>query len=139
MDKEQEGQQQSLARFKMLTERHLSQLEIDLQDFENQSASEHREVFFSEIFRLCSDIKRSAETHSQPDIKEWIGNIEIVVELIRRKKMEPTAETTHLLRKTIKTISQMITNQTAGNESGQDMFLELREPYHQIKSRHTSI
>lgn len=139
MDKEHEGQQQSLARFKKLTEQHLSRLDIDLQDFKKQSASEHRELFFAEVLRRCNDIKKSAETHSQTDIKEWIGNIEIVVELIRRKKMEPTAETTHLLHKTIKAISQMITDQTAGNESGQDMFLELREPYKQIKNRHTSL
>ena len=139
MDKEHEGQQQSLERFKMLTERHLSRLEIDLQNFEKLSASEPREVFFSEILRRCNDIKGIAETHAQPEIKELIGDVEIVVELLRRKKMEPTAETTQLLHKTIKTISQRITIQTAGNESGQDMFRELREHYHQIKSRHTSI
>ena len=123
----------------MLTERHLFQLGLDIRDFEKHSSSENRGVFFSEILRRCNDIKALADTHSQTDIKEMIGNAEMVVELIRRKKMDPTAEAIQLLHRTIQTILQITSNQSPGNEAGQGMILELREHYNQIKSRHTSL
>lgn len=136
MEQDHENQRQLLERFKVLAERHLSLLDVDLRNLEKCSIPKRQEVLYVDILRHCYFIKRCVETDFQSDITELINNLEIVVELVRRRKMQLTAEVFNLLHKTIKTISQMIQCQLAGNESGQDMFLDLREHYTQIKSRH---
>ena len=125
-----------LGDFKDTSDRHLSHLRMSLGILERNSATERDTAFYIDILRDCHTIKESAEQSHQTDIKQLVHCFEVVIELLRRKKICESNRVYHYLNEIIDAISQMIQNRLDGVTADAMRFDRLSDCFEEIRDRY---
>ena len=104
----------ALRDFKNISDQRLPLLRVNLECLGDRTPDDRLDLVFIEIFWHFHAIKESAEKCDQTDIKELIHCCEVVIELLRRRKIEKSKGLYALLYEIIGAVPVIIQNRLDG-------------------------
>jgi chemotaxis protein histidine kinase CheA len=123
-----------LGDFKDGMDRHLSRLRVRLGILESHPRRDRDSLFFLDLLQDCHTIKDLAERNHQGDIKELIHCFEVVIELLRRRKIRESGRIYQRLHEIVEAVSHIIENRLHGVTTETMMMDRLRECLDEIRN-----